>query len=184
MTEGLFAVLGALVGAAGAWIAALIAGRASRYQADKQASAAHEQWLRQVRRDLYAEFLGKAREAERAASNAYVAVRKSEQGQLIPEDQFNELHLDCTRNSDELSKLAHSMMLEAPKSLSDSVENFAGLYHLFSLVLEAKATNATAQDLALSPRLLDIGGTENLGIKITQGYYAIAEKCRASIQGA
>ncbi|MFD4714386.1 hypothetical protein ACFWN5_32600 [Streptomyces sp. NPDC058430] len=36
MTEGLFAVLGALVGAAGAWIAALIAGRAARYQADAQ----------------------------------------------------------------------------------------------------------------------------------------------------
>ncbi|MFJ9180660.1 hypothetical protein [Streptomyces sp. NPDC102360] len=34
MIEGLLAVLGALVGAADAWIAALIAGKASRYQAE------------------------------------------------------------------------------------------------------------------------------------------------------
>lgn len=60
VTEGLFAVLGALVGATGAWIAALIAGRAARYQADTQARTAHEQWLRQIRRDAYASYLSKA----------------------------------------------------------------------------------------------------------------------------
>jgi hypothetical protein len=52
---------GAAVGAAGAWVAAVITFRGARYQADRQRQAAHEQWLRQIRRDAYAEFLLHAR---------------------------------------------------------------------------------------------------------------------------
>ncbi|MFJ9656171.1 hypothetical protein [Streptomyces microflavus] len=48
---------GAVLGAAGAWGAALIAFRAARYQADRQADAQQQQWLRQVRRETYRSFI-------------------------------------------------------------------------------------------------------------------------------
>lgn len=49
-----------MLGAGGAWGAALIALRAARYQADRQAESQHEQWLRQVRRETYSTFLDSA----------------------------------------------------------------------------------------------------------------------------
>ncbi|MFF0698560.1 hypothetical protein ACFYU4_38760 [Streptomyces tendae] len=61
MDAGLAGLIGALggsiVGAAGASLAAMISFRGARYQADRQSQAAHEQWLRQIRRDAYANFL-------------------------------------------------------------------------------------------------------------------------------
>lgn len=66
MDAGLAGLIGALgggiVGAAGASLAAVITFRGARYQADKQSQTAHEQWLRQIRRDAYAAFLLHARE--------------------------------------------------------------------------------------------------------------------------
>ncbi|MFJ6615041.1 hypothetical protein ACIQPT_32750 [Streptomyces sp. NPDC091289] len=52
---------GAVLGATGAWGAALIAFRAARYQADRQADAQHQQWLRQIRRETYASLITLAR---------------------------------------------------------------------------------------------------------------------------
>lgn len=58
ITAGLVGALGgAVLGAAGAWGAAVIAFRAARYQADRQADAEHQQWLRQIRRETYASFI-------------------------------------------------------------------------------------------------------------------------------
>ncbi|MEV6408824.1 hypothetical protein AB0M58_38805 [Streptomyces bobili] len=59
---GLIGALGGgFLGAAGAWGAALIAFRGARYQADRQGNAAHEQWLRQLRRDASLAFISEAR---------------------------------------------------------------------------------------------------------------------------
>jgi hypothetical protein len=52
---------GAVVGAGGAWGAARIALKGAMYQAEKQASSAYEQWLRQIRREVYTTFLNDAR---------------------------------------------------------------------------------------------------------------------------
>ncbi|MDQ0585783.1 hypothetical protein [Streptomyces rishiriensis] len=61
-TAGLVGALGgAIVGAGGAWGAARIALEGAMYQADKQASSAYEQWLRQVRREVCTTFLNEAR---------------------------------------------------------------------------------------------------------------------------
>lgn len=58
---GLIGALGGgALGAAGAWGAAVIAFRGARYQADQQRDGAHDQWLRQVRRETYARFLAAA----------------------------------------------------------------------------------------------------------------------------
>ncbi|MBT2612393.1 hypothetical protein J7I97_30170, partial [Streptomyces sp. ISL-87] len=46
--------------AGGAWGAAVVAFRAARYQADRQADSQHQQWLRQVRRETYSAFLESA----------------------------------------------------------------------------------------------------------------------------
>ncbi|MER5204358.1 hypothetical protein [Streptomyces sp. NPDC002825] len=65
MDAGLAGLIGALgggvIGAAGASFAALIAFRGARYQADRQSTATHEQWLRQIRRDLYIRFIAAGR---------------------------------------------------------------------------------------------------------------------------
>lgn len=65
MDAGVAGLIGALgggfLGAAGAWGAALIAFRGARYQADRQGNAAHEQWLRQLRRDACLRFISEAR---------------------------------------------------------------------------------------------------------------------------
>ncbi|MFF3247073.1 hypothetical protein ACFYWY_25850 [Streptomyces sp. NPDC002870] len=61
MDAGVAGLIGALgggiIGATEAWGAALIAFRGGRYQADQQRQSAHEQWLRQIRRDAYTSFL-------------------------------------------------------------------------------------------------------------------------------
>ncbi|SCF56939.1 hypothetical protein [Streptomyces sp. Ncost-T10-10d] len=65
MDAGLAGLIGALggglIGAAGASIAALIGFRGARYQVDRQTAATHEQWLRQIRRDLYVKFIADCR---------------------------------------------------------------------------------------------------------------------------
>ncbi|QEV21691.1 hypothetical protein [Streptomyces alboniger] len=61
---GLIGALGgSVIGAGGAWGAALVAFRGARYQADRQVAGAHEQWLRQVRRETYAGYLAQVRSA-------------------------------------------------------------------------------------------------------------------------
>ncbi|MFJ2205958.1 hypothetical protein [Streptomyces microflavus] len=61
MDAGLAGLVGALggglIGAAGASVAALVAFRGARYQVDRQTEATREQWLRQIRRDLYIGFI-------------------------------------------------------------------------------------------------------------------------------
>ncbi|NEC03427.1 hypothetical protein [Streptomyces anulatus] len=61
MDAGLAGLIGALggglIGAAGASAAALIAFRGARYQVNRQTEATREQWLRQIRRDLYIGFI-------------------------------------------------------------------------------------------------------------------------------
>ncbi|MEV6121363.1 hypothetical protein AB0M23_12655 [Streptomyces sp. NPDC052077] len=55
---------GAALGAGGAWGAAIIALKGARYQADTQAKSAHDQWLREMRRESYTRFAEAARAAK------------------------------------------------------------------------------------------------------------------------
>ncbi|MFF3359250.1 hypothetical protein ACFYWN_43270 [Streptomyces sp. NPDC002917] len=62
---GLIGALGGgALGAAGAWVAALIAFRGSRYQTDAQIKSTHAQWLRQIRRDTYDKYMAVGTEAQ------------------------------------------------------------------------------------------------------------------------
>lgn len=64
---GLIGALGgSALGAGGAWGAARIAFKDARYQADIQAKGAHDQWLRQIRRDAYAQYVKAAKACVRA----------------------------------------------------------------------------------------------------------------------
>lgn len=72
---GLIGALGGgIIGGAGASVAALIAFRGARYQADQQRRGTHEQWLRQMRREAYGGFLTHA-DAARAAFGKGLARR-------------------------------------------------------------------------------------------------------------
>ncbi|MFF2479212.1 hypothetical protein [Streptomyces sp. NPDC058066] len=130
MTEGLFAVVGALVGAGGAWVAALIAGKAARYQADKQAAAAHDQWLRQVRRDVYSAFLAEARSAVRTtffvASMSYSMPHQSltAEQEAALEVEIRDLLSTFNRRLVTLYDKAEAMKLEATTDLTAKVDLF------------------------------------------------------------
>lgn len=60
MDQGAAAVLGAIVGAGGAALAALMTTRGLRWQTREQARTAHTQWRRQVRRETYLTFISAA----------------------------------------------------------------------------------------------------------------------------
>lgn len=105
---GLIGALGGgFIGAMGAWGAALIAFKGARYQADRQGNAAHEQWLRQHRREAYLRFIGDARSviAELAQLSA------PWERDLAPAlEQFRSA-------SRRLSESFHALELEAPQEL-------------------------------------------------------------------
>ncbi|MFG2540098.1 hypothetical protein ACGFU4_33165 [Streptomyces sp. NPDC048511] len=111
MDAGVAGLIGALgggvIGAAGASLAALIAFRGARYQADRQAAASHDQWLRQIRREIYLDFIG-------AAWNFRMKIPSIVGGQgRFRRAQFDEL-VDASRI---LSEAYRAMQLEAPDAL-------------------------------------------------------------------
>ncbi|MFE1545828.1 hypothetical protein ACFW61_35970 [Streptomyces microflavus] len=109
---------GAVLGAAGAWGAALIAFRAARYQADRQADAQQQQWLRQVRRETYRSFL---EAAEASKSHLHIA---SVVGGLpaLTEDVLAEKQLRRNAAAEGLQKFEAAraaLNLEAPSDIRD-----------------------------------------------------------------
>ncbi|MFC9460003.1 hypothetical protein [Streptomyces sp. NPDC056983] len=166
MTEGLFAVLGALVGAAGAWIAALIAGRAARYQADAQTKSAHDQWLRQVRRDAYAAFVARADDLVRPMS-FWVSGTQEE----------NERHARTVEaSSAELHRAVQALSLEAPQEISEQATQVAdqARYFAFSHIRLLRGVETT----------LRFGGDENRPDlhTINLMFDAVRAKCRDDLQ--
>ncbi|MET9470479.1 MULTISPECIES: hypothetical protein [unclassified Streptomyces] len=185
MTEGLIAVLGALVGAAGAWIAALIAGKASRYQADKQAVAAHEQWLRQIRRDLYAGFLAEARAAVvghfSMLSVWHVTVRGN-MG-LPPLEETYRRSRDALYG---LTRAAEALQLESPLEVHRHATAFTQACWQF-----VESASAYLDETAASehPAPLPPGDRSYL-TRVTEPYQQVLRRleeltvaCRTSIQG-
>ncbi|WP_416531792.1 hypothetical protein [Streptomyces coelicoflavus] len=143
---GMAGLIGALgggfVGAMGAWGAALIAFKGARYQADRQSNAAHEQWLRQHRRDAYLRFIGDARAAS------------SELAQLsAPWERGLEPALEQFRSTWGCLKASfHALELEAPQALllpAQAVLNAAGT-HTPAIALQMAHPGRTAplEDIA------------------------------------
>ncbi|MFK0121612.1 hypothetical protein [Streptomyces sp. NPDC090994] len=160
MTEGLFAVLGALVGATGAWIAALIAGRAARYQADTQARTAHEQWLRQIRRDAYASYLSKAQTIVRMLFDFLV------QENLSPAER-EDRRRDVWAAWVPAGEAAQSMAMEAPAEVAELVVQFGAAFGAL-----------THNERAGAPQERLLGECARLFELLNE----ISGKCRASIQ--
>ncbi|WP_143660915.1 hypothetical protein [Streptomyces sp. st140] len=110
MNEGFIAVVAALIGAASAWAV-------SRHQA----SAAHDQWLRQVRREVYAGFLATARDemertfGEVSARSAFTRLTAREWASA-GEEMFEAA---C-----KIDRAAEAMKLEAPENLASAVDDF------------------------------------------------------------
>ncbi|MEV0277821.1 hypothetical protein AB0I22_15780 [Streptomyces sp. NPDC050610] len=118
MDAALTGLIGALgggtIGAGGAWGAAIIAFKGARYQADKQARSAREQWLWQLRREPYAEFV----RATRAAARHEVSLWRA--GSDLPR-----LHREVERNPEHreaLAKAAADLELIAPRTVMDLAE--------------------------------------------------------------
>ncbi|MFF3505342.1 hypothetical protein [Streptomyces sp. NPDC003247] len=106
---------GGFLGAAGAWGAAVIAFRGARYQADRQGETAHEQWLRQIRRDAYTSFITPARTVLEQHLRAYAARRQQDwdemEAALRPDDAFREM-----------TRAFGAVELEAPTEVTDAAE--------------------------------------------------------------
>ncbi|GAA1275502.1 hypothetical protein GCM10009646_72810 [Streptomyces aureus] len=126
MDAALAGLIGALggsaLGAAGAWGAARIAFRGARYQADTQAKSNHDQWLRQIRRDVYAAFISQAREFLDGPLDR--AQRRENRISTMPIHQFEELFRDCNEGAQGLARTAEGLKLEAPPDLVRLVGDF------------------------------------------------------------
>ncbi|MFI8989853.1 hypothetical protein ACIG63_33435 [Streptomyces antimycoticus] len=117
---------GAMLGAGGAWGAAMIAFRAARYQADRQADSQHQQWLRQIRRETYSSFLAAAYATQRhllTAMNARV-LGMDEEGQAERRQLREAAVVDQTRFEDIRSVL----VLEAPEEVREKAAELSRIF--------------------------------------------------------
>ncbi|MFJ7415603.1 hypothetical protein ACIQWZ_33095 [Streptomyces sp. NPDC098077] len=117
---------GAVLGAAGAWGAALIALRAARYQADRQADAQQQQWLRQVRRETYKVFL---EAAEQCTSHMRIANISRELE--LNEEGMTEKQIRRDASNQDLRKFVEAraaLNLEAPEEIRTKVIALAQEY--------------------------------------------------------
>ncbi|MFI2620548.1 hypothetical protein [Streptomyces sp. NPDC018584] len=169
MDAGLAGLVGALggatLGAAGAWGAALIAFRGARYQADKQSQSAHDQWLRQIRRETYAAFLGFAQTAAdrpRGLVAALSARRHAEAQQILDAIEADVANLD---------RAYGAVLLEAPSAVSEAARHFIG--ELNNLLLAGRVALAQGS------------GHESVRGRHSAAYLllkSLADTCRSSLQ--
>ncbi|AZM57181.1 hypothetical protein DMA15_35330 [Streptomyces sp. WAC 01529] len=109
---GLIGALGgSVIGAGGAWGAALVAFRGARYQADRQVAGAHEQWLRQVRRETYAAYLAQVRAAYDMATATTRGLRWNEAPSLPSATELRQI-------IQEVREAYAHVELEAPRHIS------------------------------------------------------------------
>ncbi|MFZ4266594.1 hypothetical protein [Streptomyces arboris] len=137
MDAGLAGLIGALggglIGAAGASAAALIAFRGARYQVDRQTEATREQWLRQIRRDLYIEYIT----ACRACSEHMYSAVDELSGRVDP------AKVAAWREASQAALAAYrALELEAPVPLVRSAARVIGVSRPSSPVLMAAAGEA------------------------------------------
>ncbi|MFJ8077009.1 hypothetical protein ACIQ7Q_24475 [Streptomyces sp. NPDC096176] len=110
------ALAGAGIGAAGAVAAARHAALGARYQADKQAAAQHQQWLRQLLQKAYADFLAGA---TLNAGRIEEAFEKLDAGQ-------NDRALDLITSADHASMATQlaTLEVEAPDAVITAARTF------------------------------------------------------------
>ncbi|MFH8663056.1 hypothetical protein [Streptomyces afghaniensis] len=107
---------GAVVGAGGAWGAARIALKGAMYQADKQASSAYEQWLRQIRREVYTAFLNDARVL--ADDMGDFTLRAATIDSSVTDDERRDSRERFSSAILRLERKALDMSLESPRDMS------------------------------------------------------------------
>lgn len=134
---------GAALGAAGAWGAALIAFRAAKYQADRQSDAQHQQWLRQIRRETYANFLAAADAARLQLFTASMARRLSrdEEG----EAEHARLRGAAVVDQQKFEEARAALNLEAPEEIREKAAELAKIFTgLFKASLWLRARDRSA----------------------------------------
>jgi hypothetical protein len=110
---------GGLLGATGAWGAALIAFRGARYQADQQRESARDQWLRQIRRDAYTQFITAAQQIHQTLAHLHDADTPA---------RHEELRRQVNQQIHALHHAKTVMQLEAPSHIAthaDQITNVA-----------------------------------------------------------
>jgi hypothetical protein len=121
---------GATLGTVGAWGAGLIALRGARYQADRQAAAQQQQWLRQIRRETYSDFLQAARTCQH---HMWMAMR----GRYLHGDEeraaeWRQLRDAAEEDHNRFFAAKSVLDLEAPSEMREHVEelaqHFSGLF--------------------------------------------------------
>lgn len=162
---------GAALGAGGAWGAARIALKAAMYRADRQAASTHEQWLRQIRREVYARFLSQAREL--------VAVMDESMHQDYPWEslsgEFRErVRREVSTGFARVEQTAREMILEAQPSLSGLVEKFLDAADEFQTFMIGEGA-----ELEGSSRMLD-----RCTRQANEQLRLIVLQARESLQGA
>lgn len=126
-TAGLVGALGgATLGAAGAWGAALIAFRAARYQADRQVQGQQQQWLRQVRRETYGDFLRAAEACQTQLLKAMSA--RSLHGNPETEAEWRQIRQAAEEDHLRFWTAKSVLDLEAPAEMRDQVEELAQIF--------------------------------------------------------
>lgn len=166
---------GAVLGAGGAWGAALIAFRAARYQADRQADSQHQQWLRQIRRETYSSFLAAANAAQRHFFIAMNARRLAmdEEGQAERWQLREAAVVDQTR----FEEIRSVLVLEASAEVR---EKAAELSRIFTALFKGQTWRGggPGSDL-VSTGLLD-GDLRRIE-RVRELISEIQELCRASL---
>ncbi|MFJ9682388.1 hypothetical protein ACIRP2_30700 [Streptomyces sp. NPDC101194] len=134
---------GGVIGAAGASFAALVAFRGARYQSDRQAEATREQWLRQIRRDLYVEFIAACRICYKEMQSAVAdsgavdaaGVQRWTEAALTVTNAYRAMELEAP---DPLVRLAERLQLMSapPGAVLDAAVNGSSLVHADNLRAE------------------------------------------------
>ncbi|MFF6896090.1 hypothetical protein ACFY8Z_36480 [Streptomyces microflavus] len=116
---------GAVLGAAGAWGAALIAFRAARYQADRQADAQQEQWLRQIRRETYGSFF-------EAADRCTEHLNKTQSLRGASDEEQSEHRALFREGRRNFHKALVALNLEAPEEIRQKAAELADEFSIFA----------------------------------------------------
>ncbi|WNI27159.1 hypothetical protein [Streptomyces sp. ITFR-16] len=153
---------GAVLGAAGAWGAALIAFRAARYQADRQAEAQQQQWLRQIRRDTYKAFFETI-----SACNTYIYIAAAFRSASTSAGEVaqKQAHRDAATKAIANFEAARAALnLEAPEEIRKKAKE---LSELFSCLTNYKAWHIPELDDLKSTMITDMARSGQI-LKLTE----------------
>ncbi|WP_329576217.1 MULTISPECIES: hypothetical protein [unclassified Streptomyces] len=91
------------------------------YQADKQAASTREQWLRQIRREVYARFLSRARELVAVMDES---MHQDHPWESLPGEFRARARREVRTGFARVEQTAQEMILEAKPALSGLVDKF------------------------------------------------------------